>query len=112
LSAFRYRLVDTAGSELGIIASAAAEVAEGDTVQTPDGSAVEVVEVYDDEFGREGGVVATLVVDDGSADPVPADAADAVLGLVDQLGLGWQRDAIARLAAQLREQADGRSEER
>jgi hypothetical protein len=27
---------------------------------------VEVVEVYDDEHGREGGVAATLVVDDGS----------------------------------------------
>jgi hypothetical protein len=107
LSAFRYRLVDTAGSELGIIALAVGEVAEGDTVQTPDGSSAEVVEVYDDEFGREGGVVATLVVDDGAEEGIPEDAAQAVLGLVDQLGLGSQRDAIAGLAAELRDQPDG-----
>jgi hypothetical protein len=35
-------------------------------VALPDGTEVEVVEVYDDEDGREGGVAATLVVDDGS----------------------------------------------
>ena len=33
----------------------------------PDGRGVGVVEVYDDEeHGQEGGVAATLVVDDGS----------------------------------------------
>jgi hypothetical protein len=39
------------------------EIAEGDSVTLDDGSVLEVVEVYDDEHGREGGVVATLVVD-------------------------------------------------
>jgi len=33
-------------------------------IRLPDGRAVEVLEVYDDEFGREGGVQATVVVDD------------------------------------------------
>jgi hypothetical protein len=32
-------------------------------VRTPDGAPVTVLEVYDDEFGREGGAVATLVVE-------------------------------------------------
>jgi hypothetical protein len=31
----------------------------------PDGTAATVLEVYDDENGQEGGVVATLVVDGG-----------------------------------------------
>jgi len=111
LNTFRFRLIDTAGSELGIIASAAAELAAGDKVQTPDGRPAEVVEVYDDEFGREGGVVATLVVDDGTdgQDEELPDA-EAFLGLIDQLGLGSQRDEIARLAAQLRDQPDQRIE--
>ena len=34
----------------------------------PDGVQLPVVEIYDDEDGREGDVVATLVVDDGSVD--------------------------------------------
>jgi hypothetical protein len=33
-------------------------------VRTPEGSTATVLEVYDDEFGREGDVVATLVVED------------------------------------------------
>ena len=110
LNAFRYRLIDTAGSELGIVVSAVAEVIEGDTVQTPDGRPVEVVEVYDDEFGQEGGVAATLVVDDGSDEPDQVPDESAFLGLIDQLGLGSQRDEIARLAAQLRDQADERAD--
>lgn len=102
---FRFRLIDMAGSELGIIASAAAELGAGDTVQTPDGRPAEVVEVYDDEFGQEGGVAATLVVDDGAdgSEQLSDETAEAVVGLVDQLGLGSQRDEIARLAAQLRD---------
>lgn len=64
---FRFRLIDMAGSELGIIAWPAASVAMGDSVRLPDGQMAPVVEVYDDEeHGREGGVPATLVVDDGS----------------------------------------------
>jgi hypothetical protein len=105
---FRFRLIDTAGSELGIIASPVAVVAEGDTVQTPEGSPVQVVEVYDDEFGREGGVVATLVVNDGTDEQeIPAKTAEAMLRLIDQLGLSERRDVISRLAEQLRDQSGG-----
>jgi hypothetical protein len=39
-------------------------VSEGDIVLLPDGRPVEVIEVYDDEYGQEGGVQATVVVDD------------------------------------------------
>lgn len=109
MSTFRFRLIDLAGSELGIIASDVAELAAGDTVQTPDGLPAEVVEVYDDEFGQEGGVAATLVVDDGTDgqdEPGPEESAAALVGLIDQLGLGSRRDQILKLAAQLRDQAD------
>jgi hypothetical protein len=64
--AFRFRLIDMAGSELGIIEWPAESVALGDFVKLPDGRLVPVVDVYDDEYGREGGVQATLAVDDGS----------------------------------------------
>jgi hypothetical protein len=64
---FRFRLIDMAGSEIGIIEWPAESVAMGDLVRRPDGQMAPVVEVYDDEeHGREGGVQATLVVDDGS----------------------------------------------
>jgi len=36
---------------------------EGDSVTLSDGTAADVVEVYDDEHGQDGGVVATLVLD-------------------------------------------------
>ena len=61
---FRVRLIDTAGGVIGIVGWASATIAEGDVVRLPDGRPVEVLEVYDDEFGREGGVQATVVVDD------------------------------------------------
>lgn len=61
-----YRLVDMAGSELGIVADERAAIALGDRVALPDGSTAPVVDVYDDEDGKEGGVQATLAVDDGS----------------------------------------------
>jgi hypothetical protein len=38
-------------------------IVEGDSVRLPDGTDAEVVEIYDDEHGREDGVAATLVVD-------------------------------------------------
>jgi hypothetical protein len=60
----RYRLIDTAGSELGIVEDDRHEIGLGDIVRTPDGVDAPVVDVYDDEYGREGGVVATLVVDE------------------------------------------------
>lgn len=59
----RYRLIDTAGSELGIVEDDRLEIGEDETVQTPGGALATVLEVYDDEYGREGDVVATLVVD-------------------------------------------------
>lgn len=59
----RYRLIDTAGSELDVVDLDDNEVIEGSTLELPDGREGEVVEVYDDEDGREGGVNATLVVD-------------------------------------------------
>jgi hypothetical protein len=62
----RFRLIDMAAGEIGIVTDERETIGEGDTVALPDGSEVEVVEVYDDEDGREGDVAATLVVDDGS----------------------------------------------
>jgi hypothetical protein len=61
---FRYRLIDTAGGEIGIITLDRSQIAEDETVPLPDGGDGRVVEVYDDEAGREGGVVATLVVEE------------------------------------------------
>jgi hypothetical protein len=63
----RFRLIDMAGGEIGIVADDRDSISDGDTVAMPDGGSVAVVEVYDDEeHGQEGGVAATLVVDDGS----------------------------------------------
>jgi hypothetical protein len=59
----RYRLVDTAGSEIGLVTDARASISADETITMPDGTLATVVEVYDDEFGQEGGVEATLVVD-------------------------------------------------
>ena len=63
MSEFGYRLIDTAGSELGIVTDDRAQITEGDEVTLPDGGVAEVLDVYDDEHGQEGGVVATLAVD-------------------------------------------------
>ena len=57
-----HRLIDTDGSEIGIV-EIDGDVVEGDTVELRDGTSTVVVEVYDDEDGREGGVASTLVVD-------------------------------------------------
>ena len=66
-SVARFRLIDMAGGEIGIVTDYRDSIGDGETVALPDGRGVEVVEVYDDEeHGREGGVAATLVVDDGS----------------------------------------------
>jgi len=63
----RFRLIDMAGGEIGIVTDQRDAIIDGEMVALPDGRSVEVVEVYDDdEHGREGGVAATLVVDDGS----------------------------------------------
>ena len=59
----RYRLIDTAGSEIAIVADAREKLAEDDEIDLPDGSSATVLEVYDEEDGRQGGVRATVVVD-------------------------------------------------
>jgi hypothetical protein len=64
MSSFRYRVIDTSGSEIGIVTDERPELAEDDEVTLPNGTAAIVLEVYDDEDGQEGGVVATLVVDE------------------------------------------------
>jgi hypothetical protein len=64
MAGFRFRLLDTAGSELAIVPYSVPRVREGETVHLPDGRGVTVLEVYDDgERGQDGGVQATLVVD-------------------------------------------------
>jgi hypothetical protein len=55
-----------AGGEIGIVVDPRDRIQDGESVALPDGRTVDVVEVYDDEDGQEGGVAATLVVDDGS----------------------------------------------
>jgi hypothetical protein len=64
VSGFRYRLIDLAGGEIGIVADLRPFVAEDVHISLPDGSHAVVVEVYDDEEGQEGGVRATLVVEE------------------------------------------------
>jgi hypothetical protein len=51
VSGFRVRLIDTAGSVIGIVSWGSETISEGDMVHLPDGRAVGV---YDDEFGQEG----------------------------------------------------------
>jgi len=58
-----YRLIDTAGSEIGVVDLDEGLAIEDEVVGLPDGTEAVVVEVYDDEDGREGGVAATLVVE-------------------------------------------------
>jgi hypothetical protein len=62
---FRYRLIDTAGGEIGIVTLDKPEVDLGSTVALPDSTSGTVVDVYDDEYGREGDVQATLAVEEG-----------------------------------------------
>lgn len=60
-----------AGGKIGIVTDERDSISDGDTIALPVGLSVPVVEIYDDEeHGKEGGVAATLVVDDGS---VPDD---------------------------------------
>jgi len=61
---FHYRLIDTAGGEIGIISDARPEIELGECVRLPDGSGGTVVDVYDDEYGKEGNVEATLAVEE------------------------------------------------
>ena len=50
----RYRLIDTAGSELETVEHD--QVHEDGDITLPDGRTTTVLEIYDDEHGREGGV--------------------------------------------------------
>jgi hypothetical protein len=59
-----YRLIDMAGGEIGIVTDDRTTIELGDRMTLPDGTTAPVVDVYDDEFGKEGGVEATLAVDD------------------------------------------------
>jgi hypothetical protein len=61
---FRYRLIDTAGGEIGIIDDSRSALEVGESVSLPDGSVGTVVDVYDDEDGKEGDVQATLAVEE------------------------------------------------
>jgi hypothetical protein len=62
----RYRIIDSAGSELGIVEDGRGAIDLGETVSLPDGGEAEVIDVYDDPVhGQEGGVNATLAVDVG-----------------------------------------------
>jgi hypothetical protein len=60
MNLYRYRLIDTAGGEIGIIEDERSAIQIEEEVQLPDGSTGTVVHVYDDEYGREGDVQATL----------------------------------------------------
>lgn len=64
MNPFRYRLIDTAGGEIGIINDSRPVIQLGDRVQLPDGTSGTVVDVYDDEYGKEGNVQATLAVEE------------------------------------------------
>lgn len=64
MKSFRYRLIDTAGGEIGIINDSRPMIQLGERVQLPDGSPGTVVDIYDDEDGREGDVQATLAVEE------------------------------------------------
>jgi hypothetical protein len=61
---YQYRLVGTSGSEIALIWDERPQISEDESVTLPDGSTAIVLEIYDGEHGTEGGVVATLVVED------------------------------------------------
>jgi hypothetical protein len=64
MNLFRYRLIDIAGGEIGIIEDARSQIHPGDRVQLPGGSTGTVVDIYDDEDGKDGDVRATLAVEE------------------------------------------------
>lgn len=64
MTSFRYRLIDTAGGEIGIINDLRPEIQLGEHVQLPSGSTGTVVDIYDDEDGKEGDVQATLAIEE------------------------------------------------
>jgi hypothetical protein len=59
MNPFRFRLIDTAGGEIGIIDDSRPAIEVGESVSLPGGSVGTVVDVYDGEDGKEGDVEAT-----------------------------------------------------
>jgi hypothetical protein len=51
-----YRLIDMAGGDIGIVEDVRERIEVDEQVTLPDGATAPVVDVYDDEFGRQGGV--------------------------------------------------------
>ncbi len=64
MKTFQYRLIDTAGGEIGIINDSRPLIQLGERVTLPNGSTGTIVDIYDDEDGKEGGVQATLAVEE------------------------------------------------
>lgn len=64
MKTFRYRVIDIAGGEIGIINDSRPMIQVGERVQLPDGSTGTVLDIYDDEDGKEGEVQATLAVEE------------------------------------------------
>jgi hypothetical protein len=62
MNLFRFRLIDTAGGEIGIVNDPRPSIQLGERVELPDGSTGTVVDIYDDEEGQEGDVQATLAI--------------------------------------------------
>jgi hypothetical protein len=60
----KFRLLDTAGSEIAIVDDPRTALSEGDLVRHPDGRSLPVLDVYDEGDGLEGGVNATVVVEE------------------------------------------------
>ena len=56
--------LEQAVREVALIGNERAEIAEDEEVTLPDGTTAVVLDVYDDEHGKDGGVIATLVVED------------------------------------------------
>ena len=63
MKTYRFRLIYTDVSEIGIIEDSRSSIPVGESVRLPDGSHDTVLEIYDDEAGKEGDVQATLAVE-------------------------------------------------
>ena len=59
----RYRLIDTAGSELGFAELDPADVVEDEPVALPDGTAPVLLEIYDADPDETEEIAGTLVLD-------------------------------------------------
>jgi len=64
MNPFQYRLIDTAGGEIGIINDSPPVIQLGDRVKLRDGTSGVVVDIHDDEHGKEGNVQATLAAEE------------------------------------------------